>query len=95
MKYISFWEYCPEDLDKILERSKQFSEDIEKHPEKYPTILFPSHIMGGESKGFAVYEATSEQLTRFVLQWRPLMTVKFVPIFKSEKFIIQYLETKK
>lgn len=95
MKYASFWEYCPEDLDKILEIRKQFIEDVEKHPEKYPKTLFPSHVMGGEAKGFAVYEGTSEQLTRLSIYFKPLMTLKFVPLFKSEKFIEQYLEMKK
>ena len=95
MKYIAFWEHCPEDFDKVIERSKQHREDVEKHPEKYPKTLFPSHTMGGEPKGFSIIEGTPEQLISLALHWMPLIKFKFVPIIESAKVIEQYLETKK
>jgi hypothetical protein len=95
VKYIAFWEHCPEDFDKVIERRKQLREDVEKHPEKYTKTLFPSHTMGGEAKGFTIIEGTPEQLTSLALNWMPLIKLKFVPIIKSAKVIEQYQETKK
>lgn len=68
MKYVAFWEFCPEDIDKVIEKSKQATAEREKGSEKFPKILLPAHSLGGEFKGFTVYEdATPEQLTNVVL----------------------------
>ncbi len=93
VKYIAFWEHCPEDFDKVIERRKQLKEDVDT--EKYPKTLFPAHTMGGEAKGFSIIEGTPEQLTSLALHWMPLIKFKFVPIIRSAKVIEQYLETKK
>jgi len=63
MKYVVFWEFCPEDFDKVIEKYRKYIEEVGKFPDKYPEVLFPSHSMAGETKGFQVVEATSNQMT--------------------------------
>ena len=94
MKYIVFFEFCPEDFNKVIEKFLEFAEDSEKHPEKYPEILFPSHSMAGETKGFEVVEATPDQIANDTLFWMELVTLKFVPIFESAKIVEKYLKSK-
>jgi len=94
VKYIVFWEFCPEDIDKVIEQFVAFGKGVEKHPDKYPEILFHSHGMAGETKGFEVVEATSEQITDDVLYWVGSLTLKFVPIFEAAKVVESYLKSK-
>ncbi len=94
MKYIVHWEFCPEDFDKVIKKVLEFAEDSEKHPEKNPEILFPSHSMAGKTKGFEVVEATSDQIANDTLFWMGLVTLKFVPIFESAKSVEKYLKSK-
>ncbi len=94
MKYILFWEFCPEDFDKVIETHQAFVKDREKHPDKYAEVLFKSHLIPGENKGFEVVEATSEQIRNEMLFWMEVLTVKFVPILEPEKVIESYLKSK-
>ena len=96
MNYIAFWEYDPEDVDKVIEKAKQAIAEREKGTGKFPKFLFPSHEMGGEHKGFAVYEnPTPEQLMNIQIYFAPEMKVKFVPIFESAKIMELYAKMKK
>ena len=94
MKYIVFWEFCPEDFDKVIERYLAFGKEVEKHPDKYPKVIFSSHSMAGETKGFEVVEATSEQMTDDINFWMGFLTLKFVPILESAKTVKSYLKSK-
>ena len=96
MKFIAFWEFKPEDMDKVIEKYKQAMAEREKGSEKFPKILFPPHSMGGEWKGFTIYEdATPEQLTNVALFFAPEEKAKFVPIFDSAKAIELFMKMKK
>ncbi len=95
MKYIEFWKFCPEDFDKVIAKYIEFNtEEKKKHPDKYPKVIFSSYSMAGETKGFEVVEATSEQIEDDVLYWMGLITLKFVPIFESAKLVEKYLKSK-
>jgi hypothetical protein len=94
MKYIVFWEFCPEDLDKVLERVQAFGKDGEKHPDKYPKVIFSSHSMAGETKGFEIVEATLEQMTEDITFFIGYVTLKFVPILDTVKIVESYLKSK-
>ena len=39
MKYVFFWEFCPEDMEKVIEKSKKRNEKVAKNPEKYAAKL--------------------------------------------------------
>jgi hypothetical protein len=96
MNYIAFWEFSPEDFDKVIEKTKHAMAEREKGSEKFPKILFPPHGMGGEWRGFTIYEnATPEQLLNTMLYYAPEEKVKFVPIFDSAKAMEHYLKMKK
>ncbi len=94
MKYILFWECCPEDFDKLIEKHQAFGKDREKHPDKYAEVLFSSHLMAGETKGFQVVEATSEQIRNGMVFWMGVLTLNFVPILEAAKVIESYLKSK-
>ena len=96
MKYICFWEFKPEDFDKILEKYKQAMEEREKGSEKFPKIIFPPHGMDGEWKGFTIYEnVTPEQMINMAFYFAPEEKLKFVPIFEVAKAVELYQKMKK
>ncbi len=94
MKYIVFWEFCPEDFDKVLENVQTFSKDSEKHPDKYPEVIFSTHSLAGETKGFEIVEATVEQMADDIAFWVGSVTLKFVPILDTAKIVEKYLKSK-
>ena len=94
MKYILFWEFCPEDFDKVIEKRQAFVKDREKHPDKYAEVLFKSHLIPGENKGFQIVEATSEQIFAGTAFWMGVLTLKFVPILEAAKVFESYLKSK-
>ena len=69
MKYIVFWEFRPEDYDKVIKNVMTVVEDGEKHPDKYPKSIFSSHSLAGETKGFEVVEATPQQMIDDINAW--------------------------
>ena len=86
MKYIVYWKSQGEGR-KLSETAQKLREDMKKNPEKYCKILFPSHLMVGERKGFYVVEATADQMMNTALFYGPLMDFKFVPIVKSTEMV--------
>ena len=94
MKYIAFWEFKPEDLDKVMELNKQREENRKKFPDKYSKVLFPSHGMSGETKGFTIVDTTPEKIINAILFFMPVMKLKYVPILESAKIMEQYLNPK-
>lgn len=96
MDYIGFWEFRFEDFDKVIKKTKYVWAEREKGSEKFPKVLFPPHGMGGELKGFTVYEnATPEQILNLTLYMAPEEAFEFVPIFDAAKVIENYLNMKK
>ena len=96
MKFIGFWEFKPEDFDKVIEKSEEAMAEREKGTEKFPKFLFPAHGMGDGWNGFAIYEnVTPDQMTNLVLHFMPEMTIQFVPIFETKKATERYLKMKK
>ena len=90
MKYIWFWEFCPKDMDKVIEKAEKRTKDEEKNPEKYATTLYPSHSLGGQTKGFAIVEATPEQCRNTIMYYSPELKVKYVPLYETSKLIEEY-----
>lgn len=95
VKYIAFFELDPEDFEKVIEKYRQGLAEIEKGTEKYPKPLSEPYGMGGEFKGFQLYETDNpEQLVNLALYYAPEMKHKFVPIFEVAKVIELYQKTK-
>ena len=96
MKYIVFWEMCPEDFDKVIPKFQEVMEEREKGTDKFPKALSPNYSLGGQWKGFMLYEdATPEQLMNVVLHYQPLVKFKFIPILEAAKMIEIHLKSKK
>jgi hypothetical protein len=96
LKFIGFWEYCLEDVDRVVEKFKKMTAEREKETEKYPKLVFGPYHIGGESKGFTVFETDSiDQLTNTTVHYLPEMKWKFMPIHESGKVAELYLKSKK
>ena len=95
MKYIAFFELDPEDFDKVIEKYRQVLAETEKGTEKYPKALSKPYGMGGEFKGFQLFETDDpEQMANIALHYAPEMKHKFVPIFEIAKVVELYQKTK-
>jgi len=94
VKYIEFWEFCPEDMDKVLAKSKLATEIMQKEPEKFGKVLFPSQSTG-YCKGLSIIEATQEQIRNMTVFWFPELKMKFVPCDDASNWIEAYMKTKK
>jgi len=95
LKFIAFWEFCPEEIDKVIEKNRQVVAEREKHPDKYPKVIFGPFGMG-ENKGFTCLETEEqEKLSLWQLAYWPHMMIKFVPIYESTKIIEQWQRMKK
>ena len=93
MKFIGFWEFKPEDLDKILEKRKQLFAESEKEPERFAKIIFGGFCYVGETKGFTVFETDDpEKLWNTCIS--PEVTYKFIPIVETSK-AVEFLKMKK
>jgi len=96
MKFIGFWEYCPEDIDKVIEKFKKMTAEREKGTEKYPKLVFGPYTMFEESKGFSIFETDDpDQLTNTWIHYMPEMKWKFVLIQESTRTSELYLKSKK
>ena len=87
LDYIAFFEWDPNDWDKLTEKLTKLQEERKKLPDKYPTPITGSYSMGlVMNKGFGLYAADDEdQLINLSLHYWPEMNVKWVPIFKGSK----------
>lgn len=91
MKYIVFWEYDPKDLDKAIEKLKEFRKKIKKAPEKYAKSISPNYTMSIGFKGFQLFEASNpEQLARMVLHYRPEVKFEIVHITEAKTMLTLY-----
>ena len=95
-KFIGFFEYSLEDTDKVTEKFTKIMEERGKGTDKYGKLLFGPYHIGGESKGFAIYETDDvEQLTNLTIHYIPALKLKFAPIHESSKVVELYLKSKK
>jgi hypothetical protein len=94
VKFIGFWEFKLEDLDKLLEKRRQLIAEMEKEPERFAKVIFGGYCFAGETKGFTVYETDDvEKLWNHLVLLSPEMKGKFVPITETSKAIELFLKT--
>lgn len=80
VKYIAFWEFSPEDAAKAADK-------WERRKYKLKT-LFPPHSLGGEPKGFTIFESEDEaEIMKYIQHYSPEMKIRIVPIFESSKAV--------
>lgn len=96
MKYIAFWEFNPEDFEKVIEKFMQIRAERNTGAKKYPKSLSAAFTMVGEPKGFQLFETDDpEQLVNLSLHYVPLVKFKFIPIIESTKGVEIYHKMKK
>jgi hypothetical protein len=95
VKYLMYWEFNPEDMDKVIKKTVEYRQLSEKNPEKYPENLYPPHSLGGQTKGIAILEGTEEQCAKLIMYYLPEEKVKLVPLFATEPLIEEYMKSKK
>ena len=95
MKYLMYWEFSPEDMDKVIKKAVEYQQMVAKNPEKYPKNLFPPHSLGGQTKGIAILDATEEQCAKLIMHYLPEEKVKLVPLFATAPLIEEYQKSKK
>jgi hypothetical protein len=95
VKFIAFFEFRPEDFDKMIEINNAFVEKKKKEPEKYPELIFGPYLLGGEFKGFAIDEVSNpEQITNEILHYMPDVKFRFVPLLDGYEAVELYQKMK-
>ena len=96
MDFIGYFEYKPEDFDKIIKLFRKAMEAREKDKEKFPKMVYGPVGMAGGWKGFTVYkDPTQKQMNSLVIHYMPYMTFKFISLTPASEMIEQYLKEKK
>ena len=87
--------YKPEDIDKVIERFHETQAIQWKDPERFPKVLFGPFFMDELNEAFCVWEADNpDRLTSLALQYVPLQTIKFVPLFEVPRLLELYQKMK-
>jgi len=81
MKYLALWEYDLEDERALIEKFKT-------RPESEIKRLVPPYHLGGQTKGFSLYEAENfEQIEKFCHHYAPELNFKIYPIIETAKVV--------
>ncbi len=96
MLFIAFFEWCPGDGTKAIEKTKQMTEERKKGPERFPKLVYgPYNFNNGETKCFAVYETDDpDKLANYAIFYGPEVTVKYIPLIDTRKASELYLKMK-
>ena len=94
MKYMMFWEFCPEDLDKIIPLFQKMEEI--RGTKGYPKAIMPVHTFVGQTSGFSLYEVDdTQEMTNLYFHYHPLLKMKWKPIEEATNTIATYMKLKK
>jgi hypothetical protein len=81
MKYVAFWEYCKKDEPVLIEKFK-------KRPEHEITRVTPAFHLGGQTKGFSIYEADDfTTVEKFIHHYSPELNFVVYPILETTEVI--------
>jgi len=97
LKFIGFWEYDLKDADEVVEKFRRaMAERAAGKREDFPKLIYGPFHIGGESKGFAIYETDNmEAITNMTVYYTPVLKMKFLPIHESTRVAELYLQSKK
>ena len=94
MKYVCFFEYEAEDFDNIIPLFQKMAE-LRGKP-GYPKGLSPTYGVGGETKGFTLYEVSDPQeIINHAVHYHPFLKLKWVPLVEGTDYVAAYLKSKK
>ena len=94
MKYMCYFEFKPEDMDKILPLFQKMRE-LRGTP-GYPKEVSPTYGFAGKTGGFTLYEVDDPlQMTNLYLHYHPLMKITWKPLYEATDFVATYLKSRK
>ncbi len=95
MKYLVFLDFDHTSMMDMAKKAKAFDAEKKERPELYPTVPFDAHLMYEGKQGFAVWDATPEQIARKVAYMLPEVKYTVVPVVDARDFLKVYMEVKK
>jgi len=94
MKYILFWEFCPEDMDKVIPLFQKMGEL--RGTKGYPTAITPTYTIQGTTSGFTLYEVGDQaEISNFYFHYHPILKQNWKPIEESSETVKTYMGRKK
>lgn len=86
MKYIMFWEYDAESHNAVMDKLKEFREEVKKNPEVHAKFISKNYTLVDGPEGFQLVETEDpEQLVKIVRHYMPEVRFSFSPIIELEK----------
>ena len=83
MKFLLYWEFDPEDRER-MEVQNLKNMELRKNEEKFGKTIFPGHTYE-HGKGISIVEIDNpKQLAYRVQLGLPYLKIKFVPLIESE-----------
>ena len=95
MKYLAFLDFDHTPMMDMAKKAQAYEAEKKNTPEKYPKVPFDAHIMHEGKQGFAVWEATPEQVARKVAFMLPEVKYTLIPITDAREFLKIYMEVKR
>ncbi len=96
MKYLVVGSYNPDNMDAIFKKGKEYLEDKEKHPDRYPDTIFPTHFMLDKDKYMAIWETDDQEKNANKIEFMlPEARYEVIPLLDARTFEKQYMEIKK
>ena len=93
MRFIVYWDFDAEDIDKVIAKNMQMGEIMEKDPERFGKFLFPPQATV-YTEGFTLVEATPEQIRNSTVFWFPELSMEYVPCGDVSDWIQEYMKRK-
>jgi hypothetical protein len=83
MKFLVTWTWKVEDIEKCW---KKYEKVREAESESYGEVLYPSHLLVGNNKGFMVVDITNmENFYKWVDNYSELLIFKTYPILPTNE----------
>lgn len=96
MKYLVVGEYDPDNMDAHFKKAKEYLEDKEKHPDRYPDTSFPVHFMLNKAKFMAIWDTDDQEKNANKIAFMlPEVRYKVIPLMDGRTFMKQYMERMK
>lgn len=101
MKFVAFFEYSREDVDKLTPKFQKWQGALRKNPDKHIKPIFPPHFLStvtekGHSNGIAIFESDNEEkIIEYIMNYFPEMRLRIVPLLDAAKTTELYLKMKK
>lgn len=104
MKYLAFFEYKWEDVERMRELWKQVLDERAKGSDRWPkALLFESHALQAElykksldRQGFFIFETDKEeQITNYRMHFANIMDINFIPITSARRTFESWMGLKR